>query len=440
MRLSVAIVGSGPSGFYAAESLLSAFPDCEIDILERLPTPFGLVRFGVAPDHQSVKRVTEGYEKTVSSGRVHYYGNVEVGCDVTMAELRDCYDAVVLAVGAPRDRPIGIPGEDKRGILGSAAFVGWYNGHPDFANLHPNIDVERAIVVGNGNVALDIARILVLSPNELAATDIAEEAADAITRSKLREVIVLGRRGAAQARFTNPELRAFARLDRGIPSVEGDNLSEHALEGLSEKPRRQAERNLETLRGFAELKEKTATRRITFRFFARPLEVLGGESVTELRIAQTRLEGSRVVETGAQEDLSCGLIIKAIGYRSPRIPGIPFDAARGRLRNRDGRIAPGLYAVGWAKRGPSGVIGTNKADGKALAEQLRDDMKTQGKPGRKALEERLTARQVRWVTYRDWRLIDEAEIAAGQGDHPRRKFVSVADMLALLDRAQENTT
>jgi ferredoxin--NADP+ reductase len=436
--LSVAIVGSGPSGFYAAEALLKQ-GEVAIDLIERLPTPFGLVRGGVAPDHQSTKQVVRAFERTAQDKAVAYFGNVEIGRDLSMAELRGLYDAVVLAVGAPADRPLGVPGESLPGVVGSAAFVGWYNGHPDFAAVDPPLEGERAVVIGNGNVALDIARVLVKTPQEMAASDIAAEAGAAIAAAPLKEVVLLGRRGPVEARFTFKELREMGTLAAASTLVDPAQLPAALPEGLPERERRLAERNLGILRGFPPDADPAKPKRVRFEFFARPVAVLGERRVEGLRWERTALKDGKVVGTGEVHELACSLVVPAIGYRSIRIPGVPFDTARGRLRNRDGRIAEGLYCVGWCRRGPSGVIGSNKQDGdqaaESIAREIRPGAAAARRPGREGLRRLLAERGVRWIDYPAWQAIDAAERAAALEGAPRRKFVSIADMLALLDSA-----
>ncbi len=444
MTLQVAIVGSGPSGFYAADALLR-LGDARIDLIERLPTPFGLIRGGVAPDHQSTKRVSRSFEKTALATPIAYFGNVEIGRDLTMEELRGLYDVVILAVGAPRDRPLDIPGADKAGVIGSAAFVGWYNGHPDFHDLDPSLDSERVVVIGNGNVALDIARVLVKTPEEMAVSDISEQAGQAIAASPIREVVLLGRRGPVEAKFSQKELREMGSLAAARPLVDPADLEQPIPPRLSERARRVAERNLAILSDFAQkgsaAEAESRPKRVVFRFFAQPVEVAGGAQVSGLLCERTRVLDGRVEGTGERITLDCGLVIPAIGYRSIRIPGVPYDAARGRFRNRDGRIAEGLYCVGWCKRGPVGVIGTSKADGEEAALAIRKDFTNGaggGKPGRDGLESLLRGRETRWVDYEQWAVIDKAEQAAAAPGAPRRKFVTVADMLALLEDGARN--
>ena len=433
MSIKVAIIGSGPSGFYTADSLLKSGRDVEIDIIERLPTPFGLIRGGVAPDHQTTKKVARAYEKTALNEAVAYFGNVEVGKDVTMDELRDTYDAVVLAVGAPTDRKLGIPGGDKKGVFGSADFVGWYNGHPDFTGLSPDLNVGAVAVVGVGNVAIDIARVLVKTPAEMAATDIADHAAKAVQASPLTDVYMFGRRGPIEAKFTNVELREMGKLENCMPIVHPDQLPDAVTGDWSDRDLRLKERNLATMREFLDVDPAGKAKRVHFEFFANPVEVLGGDKVEGLRVERTKVEGGRAVGTGEFYDVACGLVVAAIGYYSIPIEGVPFDSDNGIVVHDEGRVGDGVYAVGWIKRGPTGVIGTNKPDGETAAQQILEDVAEGAKPGRDAFSALLSARGVRVVNYVDWQKIEQAEIAAASGEAPRRKFVTVPEMLASLD-------
>ncbi len=436
MPLSVAIVGAGPAGFYTADALVKSGDDVAVDIIERLPAPFGLVRYGVAPDHHTTKNVARAFERTAQHAQVRYFGNVEVGQDLSLDELRALYDAVVLAVGAPLDRALGIPGEDKRGVLGAAAFVGWYNGHPDFRDLAPELSTAAAAVVGVGNVAIDVARVLVKTRAEMAASDIADHALDAIQRSAIADVHLLARRGPVEAKFTNVELREMGKLEACAPLVDPAQLPGGVGE-LGDRERRLKEKNLATLRSFTEFAPEDKPKRVHFRFLAAPLEVLGGERVEGLKLERTRLEAGRAVGTGETWDIACGLVITAIGYRSAAVPGTPFDEARGVVENEDGRVAPGLYAAGWIKRGPTGVIATNRPDGLAAAAHVRSDIAAGGKPGREALTALLAGRGVRWLSYADWQKIDAAEVANAAPGAPRHKFLTVAEMLAALDNGEQ---
>ncbi|MBK8909390.1 MAG: FAD-dependent oxidoreductase [Rhodospirillales bacterium] len=432
MPINVAIVGAGPAGFYTAEALLQRDADIHVDFIERLPTPYGLIRAGVAPDHQTTKKVSRKFDQTANKDLVRYYGNVEVGRDVALEELQALYDAVVLAVGAPADRYIGIPGEDKLGVFGSALVVGWYNGHPDFSTLRPDLNTPAVVVIGNGNVALDVARVLVKTPEELALSDIADYAAAAIRGSPLTDVYLLGRRGPLQARFTNVELRELEDLADAVPVVDPGDLPE-AVPGSQDREGRLKEKNLATLRAFSALDPVSKRKRIHFRFFANPVEIVGGERVEGVRYEETRLDQGRIVGTGRMQTIACGLVVSAIGYRSQVLPGMPDCSAGDCVPNVDGRVAPGLYAVGWAKRGPIGVIASNRPDGSACAEQIAADIARGEKPGRGGLEPLLAKRGVRVVGFEDWRRIDAAEVAAAEAGAPRRKFTTLGEMLGVLE-------
>jgi NADPH-dependent glutamate synthase beta chain and related oxidoreductases len=426
VAIAVAIVGAGPAGFYTVEALLDRAEAVSIDILERLPTPYGLVRAGVAPDHQSTKQVVRKFEQTALTRMVHFYGNVEVGRDVTIDELLAAYDAVVIAAGSPNDRMLGIPGEHLAGVYGSSAFVGWYNGHPDFRDLEPRL-ASTAVVVGNGNVALDVARVLVKTRAEMAASDIPDYALEDIARADVRTVHVLGRRGPADTHFAPAEMRELTRLADCAPSVDPADLPPAEADD---------DKVLALLRRFAGQPAGDHKRRLNFRFLLAPEEILGDTQVEGLRCRRTRVEDGRVVTTDEVVDLACGTVVTAIGYRASPIPGVPFDDKLGRMQSDDGRVAPGLYAVGWAKRGPTGVIGSNKPDGIQCAEQILGDLDlgaaSGDRPGRQALERLLDVRHIRFVTLDDWRRIDLEEVARADQPAPRRKFTSFAEMLAVV--------
>jgi ferredoxin--NADP+ reductase len=428
----VAIVGSGPSGFYTVAALLKLAPDAHIDIIERLPTPFGLIRGGVAPDHQKTKNVWRAYDRSAQQENVAYFGNVEVGRDIGIDELRSMYDAVVLAVGSPLDRALGIPGEDKQGVYGAASFVGWYNGHPDFRELDPDLDIAAAVVIGNGNVAIDCARVLGKTETEMASTDLADYAAEAIHNSTLKDIYMCGRRGPGDAKFTNVELREMGELADTAAIVDPEQLEAGVPDDLDDRNRRLRERNLETLRDFTTKSAEGKAKRIHFMFYTSPVEVLGGDRVEGIRMEKTEVRDGRAVGTGEFFEIPCGLVIAAIGYSGTPFPGLPFDEKHGTLIHDDGRVGNGVYAVGWIKRGPTGVIGTNKHDGDRAAEQIVEDVKQGTATGRASLEEHLRGKGVRWVSYEDWQKIDEAEIAAAPEGAPRRKFATVEEMLEVL--------
>ncbi len=433
MTINVAVIGAGPSGFYTVDALLKADKDIRVDIIERLPTPFGLIRGGVAPDHQTTKKVARVYEKTALTDGVGYFGNVEVGRDVTIAELQDIYDAIVLAVGAPRDRKLGIPGEDKTGVFGSADFVGWYNGHPDFTDLAPDLNTNTVVVIGQGNVAVDTARVLVKTPEEMTETDIADHAADAIAASPIADVYMVGRRGPIEAKFTNVELREMGKLEDCQPVIDSAQIPDEVTGDWSDRDLRLKERNLATMKEFPDVDPTGKSKRVHFTFFAKPVEILGGEKIEGIRMEHTRVEDGRSVGTGEFFEIECGLVIPAIGYFSDPFPGVPFDADNGIVVHDEGRVGDGIYAVGWIKRGPTGVIGTNKPDGDIAATQIVEDIADGTKPGREALEALLDERSVRHLRYQDWQTIDAAEVAAAKPGAPRRKFVTIDSMLAALD-------
>ena len=433
MTINVAVIGAGPSGFYTVDALLKADKDIRVDIIERLPTPFGLIRGGVAPDHQTTKKVARVYEKTALTDGVGYFGNVEVGRDVTIAELQEMYDAIVLAVGAPRDRKLGIPGEDKTGVFGSADFVGWYNGHPDFTDLAPDLNTNTVVVIGQGNVAVDTARVLVKTAEEMTETDIADHAADAIAASPITDVYMVGRRGPIEAKFTNVELREMGKLEDCQPVIDPAQLPDEVTGDWSDRDLRLKERNLATMKEFPDVDPAGKSKRVHFTFFAKPVEILGGDKVEGIRMEHTRVEDGRSVGTGEFFEIECGLVIPAIGYFSDPFPGVPFDADNGIVVHDEGRVGDGIYAVGWIKRGPTGVIGTNKPDGDIAATQIVEDIADGTKPGREALEALLDERLVRQLRYQDWQTIDAAEVAAAKPGAPRRKFVTIDSMLAALD-------
>ncbi len=432
--LSIAIVGAGPGGFYTAAAILKSGAEAAVDIIDALPTPFGLIRGGVAPDHQSTKGVARAFERTAQQPQIRYYGNVKVDRDLSVAELRARYDAVVLATGMPLDADLAIPGGGNVGVCGAAAFVGWYNGHPDFQDLDPDLDTPAVCVIGNGNVALDVARVLVKTPAEMAASDLVDSAAEVIHRAPIRDVYVIGRRGPAQAKFTNKELSELGRLEDCTALVDPAQLPEAVTGEMSDRDRRQREKNIATLRAFPSSPDSAKRKRLHFVFFAQPKAVLGETRCQALHLERTRLENERAAGTGEFFEIPCGAVVPAIGYRMEALDGVPGDARAGTFANRDGRIADNLYVVGWAKRGPTGVIGTNKGDGDLAAEQIRADIPRGCKPGRAALESLLAERRVRWVSFADWLRIDAAEAAAAPAGAPRRKLTRIADMLAVLDR------
>jgi ferredoxin/flavodoxin---NADP+ reductase len=450
MSARAAVVGAGPSGFYAADQLLKG--GIAVDLFDALPTPYGLVRAGVAPDHPKIKSVTRMYERTAQHPAFRFFGGVEVGADVTAGELRERYHAVVYAVGTPTDNRLGIPGDDRPGSVAATQFVAWYNGHPGHADETFDLSCSRAVVIGNGNVAIDVARMLLLDPDELASTDTANHAIAAFAGASVTEVVILGRRGPAQAAFTNPELRELGELARADvlvepADVELDPASAAWLESDDASPT--ARRNVAILRELAARPPTERSHRVALRFCRSPVEVLGdGDGpVTGLRVERNRLEpdsrgGVRAVATGEHEVIPCGLVIRSIGYRGRPLPGIPFDERRGLIRNAGGRVCEedgtprrGEYAVGWIKRGPSGMIGTNKKCATDTVAALLEDLAggRLAEPLEGADEAWVRARVPGLVTWRGWEAIDEHERALGApAGRPRIKLVRVPEMLAVV--------
>jgi ferredoxin--NADP+ reductase len=425
----IAVIGSGPAGYYSAEALQKQFgDDVRIDLIDRMPVPYGLIRFGVAPDHQSIKAVSRRYEKVALSDNVRFCGNVLVGRDVTVPELLDLYDAVILATGAPSDAPLEIPGGDLPGVIGSAGFVGWYNGHPEFAGLAPPLHVETAVVIGNGNVALDVARILSKTPAEFTGSDIVAHAFGELGNSSIRTIHILGRRGPHQIAMTPKELGELGHLQAAVPLVDPEDFPPVLDDALLEPGQRKSVTHLREFASLPHDKPKT----IVFDFFARPVRVEGEGKVERIVVEKTGLdERGAAVGTGETYMIDCGLIVTCIGYKTPPIEGVPYEKDRGRFANHDGVIGDGLYAVGWARRGPSGTIGTNRPDGYEVAETIAADLATVTgrKEGRAGLDKLLASRNVDLVTFRDWQRIEAAEAARARDGSPREKFVAIEDML-----------
>ena len=435
--LRVAVVGSGPAGFYAAGALLAADTPVEVDMIERLPTPWGLVRLGVAPDHPKIKSVSRAFERIAAQPGFRFLGNVEVGRDVEHRELVDLYDAVVYAVGAQSDRRMGIPGEDLPGSWAATEFVAWYNGHPDYQHLEFDLSGERAVVIGNGNVAVDVARMLALTAEELGPTDTTDAAIDAFTSAGITEIVMVGRRGPAQAAFTTPELQELGELAGADVIVDPADL-----EG-AEPGDTNSERNLAVLREYAAREPQGKPKRLVLRFLASPVAITGDERVEGIELVRNRLETDargtlRAVATGELESLTCGIVFRSVGYRGVALPGVPFDEETGTIPNDHGRVGPGVYVAGWIKRGPSGVIGTNKKDAAETAELLLEDLRDAPRRGRSAgeVEALLLERGVRLVVYEGWASIDELERAAGEKlGRPRVKLCTWDELLDAAETA-----
>jgi len=445
--LRVAVVGSGPAAFYAAAALLaSEDPPVEVDMIERLPTPWGLVRLGVAPDHPQLKTVSRAFEKIAARLGFRFLGNVEVGRDVAHDELVRTYDAVIYAVGSQTDRRLGIPGEDLSGSWAATELVAWYNGHPDFQDLEFDLSAERAVVIGNGNVALDVARMLALTREELATTDTTDAAIEAIVASGIREILVLGRRGPVQAAWTPAELQELGELAGADVLVDPAELDlDLASAAELERSSNIVQRNVAILREFAEHEPSGRARVVGLRFRTSPVAILGRDRVEAVEIVRNRLEADeggrvRAVPTDEREVISCGLVFRSVGYRGVGVPGAPFDERAGTMPNDGGRVLdehgepiPGVYCAGWIKRGPTGVIGTNKKDATETVDLLLEDARAGRAPSRSGedLEGILAGRGAEVVTYAGWEAIDAVEKARGEPQgRPRVKLGTWDELLA----------
>ena len=446
----VAIVGSGPSGYFAAASLLKFADatddaDVRVDMLEMLPTPWGLVRSGVAPDHPKIKSISGQFEKSALDPRFRFFGNIVVGDHVHAAELAERYDAVIYAVGAQSDRSLGIPGEDLPGSVAAVDFVGWYNAHPHFEEMAPDLSTGRAIVVGNGNVALDVARILVTDPDALATTDIADHALKSLHDRGVEEVLIVGRRGPLQAPFTTLELRELGDLEglRGVDVIvdpaDFADISDEDLDNAAKTVRN----NIKVLRGYSEREPRGAKRRIVFRFRTSPIEIKGDGRVESIVLGRNELvdDNGRIAakDTGEREEVPAQLVVRAVGYRGVPTPGLPFDDRNGTIPHTDGRIdgSRNEYVVGWIKRGPTGVIGTNKKDSQETVDTVLSDLSGAdltdvGADHSDELVKWLLSRQPKLVTDDHWKLIDDYERSSGQPHgRPRVKLTSVAELLRI---------
>lgn len=456
--LRVAIMGSGPAAFYAADYLLKQTKIViEIDMFDRLPTPFGLVRAGVAPDHQKIKTVTKVFDKIAASPRFRFYGNVEYGKHITLSDLQEHYHQILFATGAQTDRHMGIPGEDLLGSHPATEFVAWYNGHPDYRDCQFDLSQERVAVVGVGNVAIDVARILCLTRDELAVTDIADYALDALSQSGVKEVYLLGRRGPAQAAFTNPEIKEVGELTDADALVlpeeaQLDELSRAEVESSNDPT---LKKKVEILQGYAQRKPASKSRKLYIRFLVSPVELIGDASgkIVKMRLVKNNLYKTEVgtlspKATDQFEELPVGLVFRSVGYRGVPLPDVPFNDRWGVILNEKGRVIDpnthqplvGEYTSGWIKRGPTGVIGTNKPDSVETVTCMLEDLEkgailNPSQPGATSVEDLVRSRQPQYFSYADWLRLDELEVARGiaQG-RPRVKFTSVEEMLAALGR------
>jgi len=415
-HFKVAIVGAGPAGYFAAQALQNLTNDdrvFEIDMIERLPTPWGLVRSGVAPDHPKIKTVSKVFEKIATAENFRLFANVEIGSDVTVAQLQEKYDAVIIATGSSIGKKLGIPGEDLRGSLSAAVFVPWYNAHPDFVGVDTPLDADTAVVIGAGNVAMDVARMLALDPTELDPTDTADHAIDAFKQSSIRKVYISARRGPEHAAFTSPELRELPKLEHTNVVIRKEDI-EAAIVRAGSEPEKDVKSNLDAMLLIAENPKSEHERTMEFLFQHTPKEFLGTD----------RVEGVVYSTPNGDVTIKCGLVITAIGYQAQGIDGVPYE--NGKVVNTDGRVKDNLYVVGWAKRGPSGVIGTNKSDAAAVIELLASDLKSPKNAG--DISELITHQVV--VTQEHWQKINEAEVAAGEPlGKPRRKSIAREELL-----------
>ena len=454
--LRVAVVGSGPAGFYAAGALLDAEVPFEVDMIERLPTPWGLVRLGVAPDHPKLKTVARAFERIALKSGFRFFGNVEVGRNLTHQDLTQLYDAVIYAFGAQSDRRLGIPGEELPGSWSATELVAWYNGHPDFQELEFDLNVERAVVIGNGNVALDVARMLALTPDELAPTDTTDPAIEAIGASTISDIVVVGRRGPAQASWTTPELKELGELAGADVVVDAAELVLDPESEASLEHDTNSKRNLEVLRDFAAREPTGKPVTVRLRFLASPVAIHGNGRVESIDLVRNRLEeqdGRLVaVPTDEQETLTCGLVFRSVGYQGVGLPELPFEEQRGTIRNelgrvvdRDGKHVAQSYCAGWIKRGPTGIIGTNKKDATETVAQLLEDVQAGRVVHREeatpdAVEVLLAERDARAVLYPGWTSIDELERAAGEKlGRPRVKLRTWGDLLEAAEKAAAET-
>ena len=412
----VAIIGAGPAGYFAAQALQNLQTDelqFSIDMIERLPTPWGLVRSGVAPDHPKIKTVSKVFEKVATAGNFRLFGNVELGTDISIEQLKEMYDAVVIATGSSIGKKLGIPGEDLSGSISAAEFVPWYNAHPDFHGIDVPLDCDTAVVIGAGNVAMDVARMLALEPSELDATDTADHAIDAFKKSNIRKVYISARRGPEHAAFTSPELRELPKLEHTNVDIDKGDI-EAAIVRAGDAPEKDVKSNLDAMLLIAENPKSEHERTMEFLFQHTPKEILGTD----------RVEGVVYSTPNGDVTIKCGLVITAIGYQAHGIEGVPYE--NGKVVNSDGRVKDNLYVVGWAKRGPSGVIGTNKSDAAAVIELLVEDLKSPKNAG--DISELLTHQVV--VSQEHWQKINEAEVAAGEPKgKPRVKSVERTELL-----------
>ncbi len=435
MVASFTIVGAGPSGMYAADALLKNFPDCQIDVFDKIPTPFGLIRFGVAPDHFKTKNTARQFARTLELDQVRYLGNVEIGRDLSVEELKENYDAVIMSIGAYNDRKLGIPGEDLPGVYGACAFVGWYNGHPDYRDLNPLLDGTGAAVIGIGNVALDVCRVISKTRAEMDDSDICAHALDSIQDMPVENVHMFGRRGPVEAGFTPKELGETRDLERCAAIVDGGQIPDEVEGEFEGREKGIKEKNLNILRELAAQDKPEKSVKMHFQFYASPVEILGTDRVEGIRLERTEVVDGRAVATGETFDVPCCSVITAIGYYADPPEGLPLNGAT--IENEAGRVSDNVYVVGWAKRGPSGTIPTNGPDSRDVVDLLTEDLNKAdveiGRPGGTAIDALLSSRDIRTVSFNEVLKIRDAEIARAVDGHPWEKFTRISEMLAVLD-------
>lgn len=451
--LRVAIIGAGPSGFYVADALFKADINVTVDCFDRLPTPFGLLRGGVAPDHQQMKTVGKYYERVANknSDRFNFFGNVKIGTDLSIEELQTYYDAIVLTYGAETDKKLWIDGEDLKNSCTATEFVGWYNGHPDYRDNHYDLNQENIAIIGQGNVAIDVTRILAKTSKELSTSDIADHALKALEAGKVKNIHLIGRRGPVQAAFTQLEIKELGELEDCdiIVKKEDLDLSETDLAELDLENNNKARKNIAVLRELAEKQPEGKSKTIHVHFFKSPAAISGSDKVEGLILETNKLEGEagkqKAVSTGQKETLECGLIFRSVGYKGLALEGVPFDDKKGVIPNEKGRVLengspkPGLYTSGWIKRGASGVLGTNKPDGTETVASLLDDLNSLSlckTPDTSQVITLLEKRNISFISYQDWLKIDEEEVRRGKASgKPREKFTRVNEILEFLTKA-----
>lgn len=426
MSIKIAIIGSGPSAFYTVQNLLKANLDCEIDIIEKIFSPYGLVRYGVAPDHQSTKNIIRVFERAFLNEKVEFFGNVEIDNEPSLKKLMEIYDAIVVTTGMSKDRRLNINEKNMNGYYGATEFVNWYNGHPHFNNLNPNLNTDTAVVIGNGNVAIDCARLLVKTKEELKNSDIAPYAYKSILNSSIKKVYIIGRRGPLDAKFTTVEIREMGELLDCNAVLANGTLNKIDKNLLNEDLKKQ----YRILTSFPEIQniQKQKNKTVEFKFHASPVEILGESKITGLKLKNNLPSNTKESENFV---INCGIIISAIGYEGEKISDIKADS-NGMIIHKDNLVHKGLYVAGWISRGPNGVIGTNKHDGSKVAKHIIDNVKNENKPGRKELKTILKDLSINYISKKNWISINDEEINRSKGEFPRLKFTSNEEVFKFL--------